>query len=234
MQRWSPDELFSQAAAASATVDFTSLDAATVAGVDRDGFRADFPTETSTGVMERLDSQERDTLYRMATEDVRAEMAAEQERRDSERLRVQEQFLQDLADRIGANNRESFEMMSRGTAELAIAMAEQIVKQTIEIDRSVLMRALDTVMYKARNGAALVVTTNPADAEYLKSHTEAVERLNISTVRSDPRVAQGGCLVESEGQEWDLTIESRIETLAEAVRESMAGGGGGDDGTPLG
>jgi len=47
-------------------------------------------------------------------------------------------------------------------------------------------------------------------------------------------VAQGGCLVESEGQEWDLTIESRIETLAEAVRESMAGGGGGDDGTPLG
>lgn len=222
MLRWSPDELFGEAAAV-AEAAWEPESAAGAAVMDEAGFRADYPREKITGLLDRLKPEERDTLYRMVAADIRGELEAEQERRDGERLRIQQEFLADLAGNLREAVSAQTAEMARGTADLAVAIAEQILRTRVEADRGILARSLETIMFKARSGAELVVATNPADCEILKSNSELIADLNIVRVTADPRIEQGGCVVASEGRQWDLTLGSRLEVLAETVRASLSG-----------
>jgi len=224
--RWSPDDLYEQAGAAIAEAAWTPESLPAVA-VDS-GFREDYSHTGPREMLDRLTSAERDALYQLASADLREEMSAEMEKRDRERQRVQEQFLGELSERMRELQEGESERIARGAVDLAIAMAGQILKAAVAVDRDVLVRALQVMLYKVRSGVAMTVTTNPADCEYLKSREEMMEGLNIAEVVPDPRIAQGGCQVVSDGQEWDLTLPGRLEVLAEAVRDAMRSGA--DDG----
>jgi len=227
VHKWSPDELFGEAVAVTSAAGWepavASQEAQAVACVDADGFRADYSVETIADVLARLDSAEREKIHQRIAAEIRAQLEQDQERRDQERLRVQEGFLEELSVRMGEMLTEQTLTMASGAAELAIAVAEQILRTTVTVDRDVLIRGLETIVYKVRSGSELTVTANPADRDFLNAHPEALEKLNISRVIADPRIKQGGCLVAADGCEWDLTLENRLAVLGDVVRTSLQG-----------
>jgi hypothetical protein len=111
--------------------------------------------------------------------------------------------------------------LSEGAAELAIAMAGQVLRREINADKKTIINSIKPLLYKAESGAELTLSVNPVDAEFLKTQSQFCSEMNIVRVISDPRIEAGGCTAKTDVQEWDLTIESRLEVLAETVRETM-------------
>lgn len=219
MRAWSPDELLDEARAAV----FTAPDS--TAGFPDDGrsqsFVADYPADGLAGYLKHLDAGERETLFQLAVSEVRGEVAREMRLENEERRRGVEKTTR----RLGARLRESVENelhdIAKHATELAIAMAEQVLRRSVELDRSALLRSIETIIFRAERGTRFTVIANPDDAAVLRDHPEMLAGLNIDKVEPDRRVERGGCVITADGREWDYTLGGRFERLSEVVREAM-------------
>ncbi|MEN8005390.1 MAG: FliH/SctL family protein [Candidatus Krumholzibacteriota bacterium] len=109
-------------------------------------------------------------------------------------------------------------------AGLAVALARKIIRDTVAVDREVVVRTLETALYKAQDSHPLTAILNPADAEYLENKPDLLARLRIAKVVSDRRVEMGGCRVRAGSREWDATLTRQVDTLAAIVEETLAAG----------
>ena len=216
MRPWSPDDLFDASVAVAAEVS----DLPEAPGIDLD-FVEDYPDDGLDGFLSRLEIDERESLYKLVSAEVREEIRremAEENRLWLERgSKVNEELARNLGERFDAE----LKSVSHQALELAIAMAEQVVRRHIELDRDALLKALETVIYRAKRGTRFTIVVHPDDAEYINARPEDLDRLNIERVESDQRIERGGCLVEADGQELDYTVSGRLDRLEEVVRESV-------------
>lgn len=112
--------------------------------------------------------------------------------------------------------------VAAGSAQLAVQLAEKIVRATVRIDREVLVRNLETTLFKIQGNGPVDVEVSPEDAEWLQQQPELCETLKLQTVNRDRRVETGGCIVHADNRTWDATLASQLETLAEVVEEMIA------------
>jgi len=112
--------------------------------------------------------------------------------------------------------------MAAASARLAVQLAEKIVRATVKIDAEVLVRNLETTLFKVHGSGPVSVDVNPTDAQWLAEHPEILEKLQIITVNRDRRIEAGGGLVRAGSHTWDATLGSQLETLSEVVEEMIA------------
>jgi len=160
-----------------------------------------------------LDSKLRKEIFAALTVEKEAEIGAYQQN--------QNELYNSFADQMKEIVSENIKSLANGAVELAIAMAGQVLRTEVDVDKDTILRAIQPMLFKAETGADLVVTANPEDAEYLKSQTQFCEKLNIVKIIQDPRCERGGCTVKVDTEEWDLTIESKLTVLAETVRQTV-------------
>lgn len=104
----------------------------------------------------------------------------------------------------------SGQVIAQGVLELACELARQVLRQELSVNPNVLQpvirEALDLLI--ADNKGA-TVRLNPLDFEMLHDvlHVEFAA-LSLS-LRSDPTIARGGCVVESAGTVIDGSLEKR-------------------------
>ncbi len=169
MQKWCPEPLAPDAA------DDGEFVAVAVAEGGRTGFRPEAGFADQQNLLGQLSREERVQLVDLLDVDLRAEYET---RLSTEVARLAAQHDADLAAArasltacqaaFAASATEAFAAASRDLADAAVALAvllaEKLVRARVEADPGVLMRAVETILFKAEPGVQLKVTCHPDDA----------------------------------------------------------------------
>jgi flagellar assembly protein FliH len=229
MQKWCPEPL---AVEPSAGGGFEPLATASVQPQDA-SFRPEAGFADPHNLLRQLSRQERAQVMELLEQDLRREYeerwtrdTAERDAAEAERLATEvtahQQWQQELAAQLRAELEDALAAVVRQTAAMASLMAAKVVRREVATDPGVLVRALETVIYKAAAGCSLSVTVHPDDAAWLTGAAELRDRLRIREVKEDRRLERGGCLVKTDDLEWDATVERQLAVLAEALDEALA------------
>jgi|GEM_PF-815173 len=101
-----------------------------------------------------------------------------------------------------------------------MALAKQIIRRVVEAYPECLLDTIERLVGEAEDSSSLSVYLNPKDLELLEQYadlkkiTEHAER--SFTLKPDPKLERGGCVVESEIQLVDATIAMQLARLEEA------------------
>ena len=187
-------------------------------------FVEDFPKDGLEGFLRRLSTDERDQLFQLVEGQIRAEVTAEMEAVRKRERAEEVAALQSLREQLAARTEDELHSVSRQAVELSIAMAEQILRREVTVDRGALLKSIETIIFRAERGTRFKLLAHPSDVEFLRGHEDVLAELNIVDVNPDRRLEPGGCIISADGQEWDYTLGGRFETLAEVVRNCMVDG----------
>jgi len=197
------------------------------------GFRPEAGFADSRGLLAQLSREERAQVVELIEQDLRREYeeralqeAASRDAAAQAALAEQEAILTRWQEEFGGSvqraHAEALASLARRTVEVALQMATKVVRREVAQDPGVLVRALETVLYKVDAGCPLSVTVHPEDARWLTTEAALRERLRIAEVKEDRRLDRGGCLIQADGHEWDATVSRQMAVLAETLEEALA------------
>ncbi len=117
------------------------------------------------------------------------------------------------------------EVVSRELAQMAMQLAEQIVRRELTLDSTavvaVVQEALST-LYKLQG--EIVIFLNPADASLVSEFApESLEGKSWKIVE-DPELFPGGCQVKTPTSFVDASVEKRLESVFEELLKSFEKG----------
>ena len=108
-----------------------------------------------------------------------------------------------------------------GVVGLGGGGAARIVRQQIELDHEVALRAARELLQRAAAGARVVVRLSPSDHALVQERLDGLAEtsgLDGVRLRVDPTVTPGGCVVETDAGSLDARIETQLERIAAALR----------------
>lgn len=236
MQKWFPEPLLPD------TVDDDGFVAVAVAAGERSVFRPEAGFADQQNLLGQLSREERAQLVDLVEIDLRAEYDG---RLAEETGRLAAQHAADLAtaraalagcqESFAAGAVAAFEMATRDLAAAAVSLAvqltEKLVRARVATDTGVLLRAVETILFKAEPGVQLELTCHPDDAALFTSSPDLRARLRIGGVKEDRRITRGGCLVRAGDLEWDATLQRQLSVLEEVARAALDGGAAAEEGS---
>ncbi len=235
MLKWSPEPFdVHDSAIVSAAVSSDDFQSTAVGngepnqGHDAREFRREAGFSDSKALMNALTQEERAQVYEL----VEIDLAEEYQAREKEQAATYASDLQAHKDetarmvagwteRLAAAMAAEMTDAASAAARLSVQLAEKIVRQTVAVDHQVLARVLETTLFKIPDASPLSIRTSPEDATWLESQPSLQEHLNIAHIVADRRVESGGCVIQSEGREWDATLARQLNTLEEVVSEMI-------------
>lgn len=121
--------------------------------------------------------------------------------------------------------------------DLAVVLAERLVRRQLEIDAGVLTEMVAEVLRHAEGAAQILLRVHPQDAEKLRARLDELVALvgtDQLTIHEDLGVDRGGCVVETPLLQLDGQVQTQLRALARALRaeidRSSAEAGGGSQG----
>jgi flagellar assembly protein FliH len=241
MQKWCPEPLVDEGCRANVFETLTPVSASADGAVD---FRPEAGFGDSRQLLRQLPATQRAQITELVEQELRREYeerhrrdreareAAEAERRREE-TEQRERWQRELAVGLHRELLDALGNVARETAAMAVLMASKLVRREVAQDPEVLVRAIETVLYKSAAGCPLSVTVHPEDAAWLGAAPALCERLRIQEIKEDRRLERGGCLVKTDELEWDATVERQLSVLGEALDEALSvppAAAGEDDG----
>jgi len=173
----------------------------------------------------RLDPEERDTLFELVENDVRAGIQEELFSRYGAEIDILRGLIKPLSLQVERAVRSEMNSIARGTVELALALGELLARQAIATDEAYLVRTVRELVERTVVGAELTIIANPKEIQKLRKCETDLEDLNVVALVPDMALEVGGCIVQSAGQEWDVTFRGQADALAEMVRDTLIYGG---------
>lgn len=232
MQKWCPESLV-KPAADSARFESLPTGPSASSGRRTDVFRPEAGFADREALLRALSREERAEVLKLLEQDLRREH--DERRRQEEEARQAAAAVQreadlatlaawqdSLARKLDEAFRSALAVVASRTAELAMLMAQKVVRREVAADPEVLVRSLETVLYKSAAGCLLTVTVHPEDALWLAAAPQLRERLRIGEIKEDRRLERGGCLVKADEVEWDATLTRQIAALGEALATALA------------
>jgi len=134
-----------------------------------------------------------------------------------------------VADQMAQPYRELDEVVTRELAQMAMSLAEQIVRRELSLDTRIIEGLVEealSTLYKL--DGETIVFLNPVDAKLVEEFApESLEGKDWKIVE-DPSLHPGGCQVKTPISFVDASVEKRIETvfasLADACEQGADGG----------
>lgn len=117
----------------------------------------------------------------------------------------------------------------RDLLRLAVKLAEKIIGREIERDDAALADIVSAALRHARQQESLTVRVNPSDLPRVQAHRERLDpsgRARFIDLVPDPRVAQGGCVIEGESGTVDARLDTQLRVLERALLARAAARGG--------
>jgi len=235
MQKWLPDE-FSSDFAPAATLAQAGAGAFESEKSNQQTGQSDnqrlFLSESGfsgpEAIMAHLTREERAQVFELVEQDIKAEyeerekelrakLAADKE----ESHRNFEEALTVWSDKITQAMSNHMKETADAAARLAVQLAEKVVRKNVSLDNEVLLRAIETALFKIDTSKTLTLNINPAQAQWLETLPQVIEKFGIEQIVSDRRIEPGGCLIKTEKQEWDVTVSGQLNYLSELVEEMI-------------
>lgn len=104
------------------------------------------------------------------------------------------------------------ERAERELVRLAVAIAERVVRRTVELDPDVLLVIARVAMDRLGEQAAATIHLHPADCEAVMR--QGLDGARTMQLVADASVARGGCIVKSPFGEIDAGIEAQVRELS--------------------
>lgn len=164
-----------------------------------------------------------DSAEQEAVAQARAFVVGKEEGLEAGRAEAQEiaGSLTALIDELAHPFRELDALVTRELAQLAMRLAEQIVRRELTIDSTVVTDILAEAMgtlYKL--GGEIIVFLNPADAELVREFAPESLTGKSWKVVEDPALLPGGCQVKTPTSFVDASVEKQIEEVFSNLLES--------------
>ena len=109
----------------------------------------------------------------------------------------------------------------REVARVALAVAERLVGEALIASPERIATVVGDGLARARRAKDVVVRVHPDDAPHVDSLRAAVAaragRPGTFSVRADPAITRGGCLVETDLGTIDARLETKLDALAHAL-----------------
>jgi type III secretion protein L len=108
----------------------------------------------------------------------------------------------------------------RDLLRLAVKLAEKIIGREIGRDDATLADIVSAALRNARQQESLTVRVNPSDLPRVQAHRERLDpsgRARFIDLVPDPRVGQGGCVIEGESGTVDARLDTQLRVLERAL-----------------
>jgi len=239
MQKWCPepfDDMAGPVAAVAGAVrdaeaSFTAnREAPFGQGLDRSSlFMSESRFQEPENLMAHLPPEERAQVYDLVAQDLRREY----EEREKEMALAQatemenarqgfDAALDQWSGRITEAQARHCKAVSEAAARITLILAEKVIRSKVENDPAILMRGLETALFKLDERRGITVVVHPEEAGWLESRPEVLAKLGIEQVQADRRIDKGGCLVRTDTREWDATLKGQLSYLNDLVEEMVA------------
>jgi flagellar assembly protein FliH len=156
----------------------------------------------------------------MASSADRAEYANE-----AERLR---RLVQRLVERVLTERHNVAQAARAQIVELAMVIAERVVRRVAECDHSIAARAVAEALTHVQSRERVRVRLNPRDLQYVQTVDAqtaagfaAIERLELV---QDADVGVGGCVVETDMGSIDGRVETQLAQIEQALLAALRTG----------
>lgn len=175
----------------------------------------------------RLEEAERERArilkeaYDKGYEEGRAEAAA----RVTEHARDLLEYLETLARGVAQATESAVRAAEDTVAQLAIEVAEKILKHEVSLDGSVVLGMVRESVEKAKAGGSIKIRVSAWDLDRVKDFRDEIMRIadDVTSIEivEDPRVEPGGCIVETDFG----SVDARLGTQLREVRRAFFGNG---------
>ena len=158
-------------------------------------------------------------------EGYKAGLAEGKARADQEAARLLN-LLRDFVDKAAADRANALAKLEEDFLKLSLILAEKIVRNTIKDDPAWLKPVIEEACQKLGTVDECIVRLSPVEYEALKDQElrlggARVERLSL---RPDPTLKPGDCVIETESGTVDASLEKRLGKLAEHLLEVIYDG----------
>ena len=110
--------------------------------------------------------------------------------------------------------------VERDLLRLAVKIAEKILGRELKSDRTTVVDIVASALRQARRNEMITLRVNPADLPIIEEHRQKLDRSGrdqFLDIVADPRVAAGGCVIESESGAIDAQLETQFRVLERAL-----------------
>lgn len=149
-----------------------------------------------------------------AREELRAEMAPV-----FEELRNSIKGVMDYRDEV-------LRLAEQEIFELAVLISKKVLHSELQIRPEAVLEVIRHALDRAVGWGKATAQVNPEDYAFLEEHrlllNEEAEGVALARMESNPSIARGGCLLESNFGEIDARLEKQVETVENALRETFA------------
>ncbi len=152
----------------------------------------------------------------------RARWTKELNERERECLEL-ETRLEEWCATLESDKKKFFNEVRNGLFETIVAVAEKIIGETAHGSVKVIEYVLDHALEKASDSMVSSIRLNPADYSTLKAHnSELIERISAMrgvTIVEDPRIAEGGVVLDTEQGIIDASIQAQMQEIKEYMKK---------------
>lgn len=109
---------------------------------------------------------------------------------------------------------------------LAVRLTEKILGREIKSDKTAVADIVATALQNARQQEKLTIRVNPSDLPTIEEEMKNFSRNGRTQYMdfiADPRVSEGGCLIESEVGTIDARLETQLRVLERALLSQSEG-----------
>ncbi len=105
--------------------------------------------------------------------------------------------------------------------KLAIKIAEHLIQKSIELDNDTVMSIVTTAMRRVTDKDKVIIKVSPADADLIRKKRdlilEKMPDIRALEIHDDPRLEDGGCIIETRLGYIDASLKTGIESVKTAL-----------------
>lgn len=135
--------------------------------------------------------------------------------------------LERTVEEIGRFRGELLNRLEQDIVELVDLAARKVVAGDLALDERIVERLVAEALEHMSHGQWVTVHLNPGDLEPIQNRlaelTARFSELEGIELAVDPQVSPGGCRVESESEEVDAQIETRLQVMDELMERTLKG-----------
>lgn len=129
-------------------------------------------------------------------------------------------YLRDLGQAIALSQEKIVMSAEKSIGKLALAVAGKLVRREIHIDESVVEDIVRESLEAVKSGNSIKLKVNARDIDRIRDCKDtllrAADDIPDFEIVEDPRVEQGGCIVETDFGIVDARIDSQLQEIGRA------------------
>ncbi len=118
------------------------------------------------------------------------------------------------------------EQTRQSVLELALRLAEKIIHRTVQVDPTVIGDQLRSALRQVTGVSSVEVRICPGDRPYLEDTMPqllaALRRFQHIQLIDDPTLARGGCIVEHQHGQVDVSLEMQLQRVVDLMMPAPA------------